>query len=249
MRKSNYALLFLAALTVFWAVGALVSVPLDRYLGLLSLAAVTAILAYGYLRFEEKKTDTRVIAILGTLAAISVAGRVLMAPIPSVQPSTFIIVLSGYVFGPLEGFIVGSTTALVSNFLLGQGPWTPWQMLAWGLVGLASGLLGARRSLESRGRLSAYCASWGFVYGWIVNLYFVLGFVRPITIRAFAVTYAASVWFDALHAAGNFAFAFALGPAMITMLRRYRERFTFEAVGPDGLAPARAPVSEGRPVP
>jgi len=63
-----------------------------------------------------------------------------------------------------------------------------------------------------------------------MNLYFVLGFVHPVTFRAFFATYTASAWFDALHAAGNFVFAFSLGPALVTMLRRYHARFFFEPV-------------------
>ncbi len=166
--------------------------------------------------------------MIGTLAALSVAGRVLFAAVPNVKPSTFIIIITGYVFGPIPGFMVGATTALVSNLFFGQGPWTIWQMLAWGLAGLFSGFLGHRRLLEGRWKMAVYCAAWGFLFGWIMNLYFVLGFVRPINLSSFVATYSASLAFDGLHAAGNFIFAFALGPALLVMLRRYQSRFFFE---------------------
>lgn len=238
MRKSNLLLAVLLLFFSFWIAGASFDLPGADNLALMTLIAVGLILFYYYLRFEEKKSDAKIIAMIGTLAALSVAGRVLFAPIPNVQPSTFIIIVSGYVFGPLPGFMVGSTTALVSNLFLGHGPWTPWQMLAWGLAGLTAGALGRGRHLEGRLGLALFCAAWGFLYGWILNAYFVLGFVHPITFRAVLATYGASAWFDAFHAAGNFALAFLLGPAMVLVLRRYRSRFFFERA--PGLAEERA---------
>jgi energy-coupling factor transport system substrate-specific component len=103
-------------------------------------------------------------------------------------------------------------------------------MLAWGLAGFVAGLLGPRSLLEGRWRLAIYCAAWGFLFGWIMNVYFVLGFVHPVTAQSFFAVYASSAWFDGLHAAGNFVFAFAFGPALVAMLRRYRARFFFEPV-------------------
>lgn len=231
LKPSRIALAALALFTALWLASEAWEVPGFGNVGIMSMIAVVLVLAYYYLLFEERETDTRTIAVLGMLAALAVAGRALMAPVPNVQPATFIIIVSGYVFGSLSGFMVGATTALVSNFLLGHGPWTIWQMLAWGLAGLAAGLLGKGEHLEGRVRLAVFCAAWGFLYGLILNSYFVLGFVRPVTVRAFLTAYATGAWFDAFHAAGNFAFAFLLGPALITMLRRYRMRFHFERAG------------------
>lgn len=235
MRKSNVALIALLLFIGLWVTGEILDIRGLNNLALMTLVGVALVLSYYYLRFEEKSSDTKTIAIIGTLAALSVAGRVLFAVIPNVQPSTFIIIVSGYVFGPLAGFMVGSTTALISNIFLGHGPWTLWQMLAWGLAGLITGFLGPRRRLEGRWRLALYCAAWGFAYGFIVNAYFVLGFVHPVTVRSVATAYATGLWFDTFHAAGNFAFAFLLGPALVSMLRRYRSRFFFESVSPVDL--------------
>jgi len=236
VRKSALALVALLIVIGLWIAGGILNVRALTNLAIMSAAVAVLVLLYYYLRFEEKKTDAKQIAIIGTLAALSVAGRLLFAAIPNVKPSTFIIIITGYVFGPLSGFMVGATTALVSNIFFGQGPWTIWQMLAWGLAGFAAGLLGPKRLLEGRWRLAIYCAAWGFLFGWIMNLYFVLGFVHPLNFNAFFATYAASAWFDALHAAGNFAFAFLLGPALVAMLRRYQTRFFFEAVPRPGEA-------------
>lgn len=230
MKISYIALAALTAFLGLWITGDILNLGFLDNRALMSLIGVALIVLYYYIRFEENESDAKTIALIGTLAALSIGGRVLMAAIPNVQPSTFVIIVSGYVLGPTAGFMVGSTTALVSNFFLGHGPWTLWQMLAWGLAGLAAGLLGPGRHLEGRWRLSLFCAAWGFLYGWIVNAYFVLGFVQPLTWRSALATYGTGLWFDGLHAAGNFVFAFLLGPALVTMLRRYRDRFLFKTV-------------------
>ena len=230
MKKSNVALLVLAVVIGLWIAGGVLNVKALTNLAIMSALVATLVVLYYYLRFEEKKTDAKLIAIVGTMAALSVAGRCLFAAVPNVKPSTFIIIITGYVFGPLSGFMVGATTALVSNLFFGQGPWTIWQMLAWGLAGLVAGLLGPRSLLEGHWRLAFYCAAWGFLFGWIMNVYFVLGFVHPVTAGSFLAVYASSAWFDGLHAAGNFIFAFAFGPALVGMLRRYQARFFFEPV-------------------
>jgi energy-coupling factor transport system substrate-specific component len=235
VKKSNIALAALAAVVAVWIAGSVFHVGALSNLAVMSVAAAALVLLYYYLRFEEKRTDAKLIAVLATMAAVAVVGRLLFAPVPNVKPSTFIIIITGYVFGPLSGFIVGATTALVSNIFFGQGPWTIWQMLAWGLAGFVAGLLGPGKLLEGRWKLAFFCAAWGFLFGWIMNLYFVLGFVHPLSFQAFFATYAASVWFDGLHAAGNFIFAFLLGPALVAMLRRYQARFFFEPLEQGGL--------------
>lgn len=246
MRKSWYVLAALIALITAWVAGSVFKITALTNLAIMTVAAAALLLAFCYLRFEENKADSKTIAIVGTLAALSVAGRCLFAAVPNVKPSTFIVIITGYVFGPLPGFMVGATTALVSNMFFGQGPWTIWQMLAWGLAGLVSGLLGPKnRALENRWGLAIYCAGWGFLFGWIMNLYFVLGFVHPLSLKAFLATYAASAWFDLLHAAGNFVFAFALGPVLVIMLRRYKSRFIFEPAAGGTLQGAALPIEDG----
>jgi energy-coupling factor transport system substrate-specific component len=237
MKKSTLALAALLAVVGAWVAGEILEVKALTNIALMSLILAGLVVVYYYLRFEEKKSDAKLIAILGSLAALSVAGRCLFAAIPNVKPSTFIIIIAGYVFGPLAGFMVGATTALVSNIFFGQGPWTVWQMLAWGLAGFVAGLLGPKKRLEGR------CAAWGFLFGWFMNLYFVLGFIHPAGFSAFLTACGASLWFDALHAAGNFIFAFLLGPALIAMLRRYQARFFFET-GP-ATGEAELPAVEG----
>ena len=94
-----------------------------------------------YVSYERKKTTAREIVTLSVMSAIAVAARSVFVMIPFFKPMTAIIMIAGMALGPGAGFLVGSVSALVSNFIFGQGPWTPWQMLAYAIAGLLAGLL------------------------------------------------------------------------------------------------------------
>lgn len=122
---------------------------LDTRWALLSLLAVTLALIIIYLRYDRRGASAKEVALIATLAALAALGRIPFAAIPSLQPTTFLVLITGYVFGVVPGFMVGSLAAFVSNFFLGHGPWTPWQMLGWGLVGVSGGILGGLQLKEA----------------------------------------------------------------------------------------------------
>lgn len=160
-----------------------------------------------------------VIAALVILGAIAVAGRVLFAPIPNVQPVTFLVAVAGFAFGPLAGVALGAATALFSNQFLGQGPWTVWQMFAWGLVGFSAGLLRMIFPVIKTKILIGFTFIWGYLFGWIMNMWFCTFFyfsynaVNPGIgwIEVFLMACIASFWFDTLHALGNVGFTLVFG--------------------------------------
>ena len=106
-----------------------------------TVLAILVILAF-FFSFESIAQSSKEIALISMLATMSAVLRIPFGAIPSFQPCTFLIICSGYVFGPVSGFMVGAMTPLISNFFLGQGPWTLYQMLAWGLIGCGAGYLG-----------------------------------------------------------------------------------------------------------
>lgn len=177
-----------------------------------------------YLGFENSIITIREIGFIAALATLAAVGRVPFAFIPSVQPTTFMVLVSGLVFGPRAGFMVGATAALVSNFFLGQGPWTPIQMLAWGLAGTSAGFLGIVAPHSGRLGMSGLSFVWGYGFGWLMNLWFWACFVHPLTWRSFLAAYAASFPFDTLHALGNVAFYLVLGPQFIKVLKRFQSK-------------------------
>lgn len=198
--------------------------------GLLSLMIIAVLLGLLYWDFERSAISSREVALMAVLAAIAAVARVPFALLPSIQPTTFIVIISGFVLGPRAGFMVGATAALASNFFLGQGPWTPWQMMGWGLAGLLAGwgkLFFPRALLKG---LPIFCFFWGYIFGWLMNLWSWLAFIYPLNWQSFLVACAASFWFDSLHALGNAAFYLLFGPTFIKILTRYSRRLKVEEI-------------------
>jgi len=195
--------------------------------GLVSTVIVVLAIVAFFFEFEAAAVSSKEIALVAMMGTISAALRVPFAAIPGVQPCTFLIICSGYVFGPVAGFMVGAITALVSNFFLGQGPWTPYQMLAWGLVGILASFLN-RLKLEGLSLtivLILFGIICGYLYGWIMNVWYWASFIYPLTWRTFITYQLTGVWFDGLHAIGNAAFLGLFGIKTITVLKRFKKRF------------------------
>src|SRR5579875_3244180 len=122
-------------------------------------------LAAGFVWYERSRPDARIVALVATLAAFAALGRIAFAAVPNVKPTTDIVFVSGYALGGGPGFVVGAVAGLASNFFFGQGPWTPWQMAAWGVTGL----LGAAAALLTRRRIGRWpmalvCCVIGFLF-------------------------------------------------------------------------------------
>lgn len=100
------------------------------------------------LHFEDRKPQARELVIVAVMSALAVASRVVFAAVPHFKPTTAIIMLTGIAFGPEAGFLSGALTGFVSNFIFGQGPWTPWQMFAYGVGGLLAGIFARRGVLK-----------------------------------------------------------------------------------------------------
>ncbi|MCX6338883.1 MAG: ECF transporter S component [Candidatus Aureabacteria bacterium] len=192
--------------------------------GLLSLAAAMAVVCYAFYRFEKGRFSSKEISLIAVLAAIAAVGRIPFAALPNVQPTTFFVMISGFVFGPAAGFLVGAVAAFSSNLFLGHGPWTIWQMLAWGACGASSGVLGLLMPRAGRMTLAVFSVLWGYLFGWVMNFWYWYSFVYPLTISSWVAVNAASFYFDTLHAAGNAAFFLFLGNGCISAMRYFKKR-------------------------
>jgi energy-coupling factor transport system substrate-specific component len=203
---------------------------------------VIAALAAGFAWFERSRPPSKLVALVAALAALAVAGRVVFAAIPNVQATTDVVLLSGYALGAGPGFAVGAVGALASNFFLGQGPWTPWQMLGWGAVGIAGAVLaraqfrGFRRVAASaehvrvppRVLLALACAVAGFAFGAWMDLFTLMTFAPERSLDAYLVLAAAGLPFNIAHAVGNALLCLAFGPGFLRLLLRFRRRFEVE---------------------
>jgi energy-coupling factor transport system substrate-specific component len=192
--------------------------------GLVSFTGAVAIVCYLFYRFERSKFSSKEISLIAALAALAAVGRIPFAAVPSVQPTTFLIIVSGFVFGPATGFLVGSVASFSSNLILGHGPWTLWQMLAWGGCGASSGILGLLMPRTGRIALAIFGALWGYLFGWAMNFWYWYSFVYPLTLSSWFAVNATSFYFDTLHAMGNAIFILFLGNGCISALRYFKKR-------------------------
>lgn len=194
-----------------------------------SLAILGVCLLCGFVWFERYRPPARIVAAIATLAAFAVVGRIAFAPFPNVKPTSDIVLIGGYVLGGAPGFMVGALSGLVSNFYFGQGPWTPWQMTAWGAVGIFGALV-ARFSggRLTRLQLALVCAGAVVIFALIVNLSEVISNTGESSERGVFVVYGSALPFDLAHALGNFAFCMIAGMPLVRMLRRVRRRSELE---------------------
>jgi len=186
--------------------------------------------------------DSKALAMLGVLSAIGAALRPLGAGTAGIETTFFLLILSGRVFGPGFGFVLGSTTLFASALITGGvGPWLPFQMLAASWVGLGAGLLPPLRGRREIVLLAGYAAVAAMAFGLLMNLWFwpfVLGGDSAISYlpgapivenlhRLLLYSLATSMGWDVLRAITNVALILLLGPAVLAVLRRTARRAAF----------------------
>jgi len=228
-----------------------------------TLAAFTILflaLAAGFAWYERAHPSSRILALVATLAALAALGRIAFAPLPNIKPTTDIVVLAGFALGAAPGFAVGATAALTSNLFFGQGPWTPWQMVGWGICGLLGAALArVTRGEPSRLQLALACALAGAVYGVLLDVHDWLVYAPERSAAQYVVVAGTSLPFNLAHIAGNVVFAATLGPALLRILTRFRTRCEIDwqplvpaagallaalvVLGSAGAPPAQASVS------
>lgn len=250
MERKRTLMILLVCLLLFLGLAVFSAVVDERYM-LVSLGVLFVCIAPFFVKYERKDLHAREIVLIAMLIAIAAVSRIPFAAIPSVQPTSFVIIISALVFGAESGFMIGAMAALVSNMFLGQGPWTPWQMLSWGLIGLTAGMMKdtvwmrtwLRSSLEKwRPRkprvwqqvwqqkqgviLLAFGFIWGFVFGWIMNLTLVITLFQSVfTWKALLAIYAASFYFDLMHALSNVFFIAVFGAGWIRIMERFKKKY------------------------
>lgn len=200
---------------------------------LLTLVVAVAAVAVFFASFEASRPPLRRIMPTVVLGALAAAGRILFAPVTDVKPVSAVCIVAGAVFGRQSGFMVGALAALVSNFFFGQGPWTPWQMYAWGLVGYLAGVLADRGWLDRTPVLLAFGFSSALLYGLLLNGWNAIGFIHPLTVPAVLVSFGAALPFDLLHGVATVVFLAALYLPWKRKLERIKRKY---ALMPDGGA-------------
>ncbi|HEX5194934.1 MAG TPA: prenyltransferase/squalene oxidase repeat-containing protein [Solirubrobacteraceae bacterium] len=209
---------------------------------LAAFAVLALAIAGGFAWYERARPDARVVALVGTLAAFAALGRIAFAALPNVKPTSDIVLISGYALGGGPGFAIGAIGGLTSNFFFGQGPWTPWQMAAWGVTGmLGAGLaLLWRRRTIGRWPLALLCAAAGFAFTAVQDVGDWVTYSDH-SAAQLGVYVGQGLGFDAIYAAGCLGFALTFGPALLRSIRRFTRRLEVTWLAPgSSVMPALA---------
>ena len=173
----------------------------ERRYALIALLMVLCALILFATGFERKRTGRRRMVLVSVLTALSVAGRF----IPLLKPVAAMTILSGVYLSGEAGFLVGALSAVISNFYFGQGPWTPFQMFAWGLIGLIAGYL-SRPMQKSRGLLLLYGLIAGIAYSFIMDIWTVLWYNEGLNLTLYLSAIFSALPHTLLYAASNVIF-------------------------------------------
>ncbi len=133
---SIFIILILVPITIYvaWKLG-------DRKYYLASVLIIIYTMVPFFMVFENRKPKARELVVIAVMCAIAVASRAAFIMLPHFKPLTAIVIITGIAFGAEAGFLTGAVSGFVSNFIFGQGPWTPWQMFAYGIAGFLAGIL------------------------------------------------------------------------------------------------------------
>jgi energy-coupling factor transport system ATP-binding protein len=215
----------------------LVAIPLTIYFGIfflgdrkyniISMLIIFEAMLPFVLVFEGRKPQARELVIIAVLCAIGVVGRTAFFMLPQFKPVVAVVIIAAVAFGGEAGFLVGAMTALVSNMFFGQGPWTPWQMFAFGTIGFLAGIL-FKKGLLLRSKL-ALCVFGGLatfcIYGGIMNPAMVLMYQSDPVPGMFLAAYLQGIPFDLVHATATVFFLAVAAKPMLEKLDRIKVKY------------------------
>ena len=177
-----------------------------------------------YAGFEKRTVGTRRMIIIAVMTALSVAGRFVFAVIPGFKPITAIVIITAIWLGGESGFLVGSLSAVISNFYFGQGPWTPFQMLSWGLIGLLAGYL-HKPLKKSKVALSVYGVFAALAYSMLMDVWSVLWYNSGFSWSLYLAAMATAIPYTLSYAVSNVIFLLFMGRPFGEKLERVKIKY------------------------
>lgn len=187
----------------------------------LLIVVIVCVSVLSVMIFYARRLRVSEIVMISSLSAISVASRVVVF-IPFFKPCTAIIIITGSVFGPVIGGMVGMLTGLLSNIVFGQGPWTPFQMFSWGIIGVIAGLLRIKKKWVA--------IVFGFLvtvilYGGIMNFYSMLTGGSVFNIYRYVAFVINGLPCDLIHSAATVVFLYFGWNPFIKRLERMKKKY------------------------
>lgn len=196
----------------------------DKQYAWISISVAVLACVPFFLQFEKRNTDIKKLVLVAVMVALSVISRVIFTPLPGFKPVTALVVITAMYFGREAGFMTGALSAVISNFYFGQGPWTPFQMLIWGLIGFFAGVF-SKRLLESKFNLALYGVLSGIVFSSVMDTWSVLWVDGNFNASRFLTTVIASSQFMAVYAVSNVIFLLLFSKPIGKILDRIKTKY------------------------
>lgn len=212
-------------------IAALIAVPLIAIMGALSvirwdiasvLIAVICCVPF-LLSFENSKPSAGELVLTAVMTAFSAAGRFIFAPLPFFKPVTAIVVIGGMYLGAPAGFVIGAFSALISNIYFGQGAWTPFQMLCWGLIGAVSGVVGKKGAKPVFLCVTGIVA--GFFYSLVMDVWSTLSIDLSFSLTRWSAAVITALPVTAVYCVSNVVFLLILNKPVGKRLERLKEKY------------------------
>lgn len=225
--------------TLYTLITLLVLIPATLFLGtqlrgkwhyLTSTLVILEAMAPFFLAFEARRPQARELVVIAVMAALAVAGRVAI-PVPNFKAITGIVMIAGMAFGPQAGFMTGAISAFASNFFYSQGPWTPWQMLAYGMGGLLAGLFfGRQNHLDRTWKHTLVRTAFAFfavlvMVGPLLDACTIFTTGARISWKFALAVFAAGAPHNVIHALSCAATVFLLERPLLTKLNRLKTKY------------------------
>ncbi len=220
----------------------LLLIPITIYMGFLflgsrkyyfiSLLVILQAMIPFFMMFESRRPKARELVVISVLCAIAVAGKAVFFMLPQFKPVIALIIIAGVCFGGETGFLVGSVSGFVSNFFFGQGPWTPWQMFSFGIIGFVAGML-IKKGILKKTRTSlcifGFLATF-FIYGGIMNPASIIMWQNKITWEMMGTAYITGLPFDLIHSFSTVIFLWFISMPMLEKLERVKIKYGLTAI-------------------
>lgn len=200
----------------------------DRKLYIASVIIMIFAMVPFFVSFEGRKPDARYLAILAVLTAIAVISRIAFIWLPSFKPMAGIIIMIAMAFGPQAGFMSGALSMIISNMVFGQGPWTPWQMFCYGMIGFIAGLLANARILSEKHVIRTSLISFALVTvmsSLVLDTSSLFLMISTITWESAVTVYTAGFFLNMLNALCSSLTVFLLLKPFMAILNRLKIKY------------------------
>ena len=198
----------------------------DRLYLIASVVLIIIAIVVFVRKYEKNKPSTKDVVLISVMISLAVIGRLVFFMIPQFKPCAAVIIITGIMLGKQAGFLSGVMTAFISDFFFGMGPWTLWQMMAFGIIGLLSAIIfNDERITKMGGYGKLIICTYGFlvtflIYGFIMDTATVFMITDKPTVKIFLATYTAGVVFNLIHGISTFIFLYLMANPLSKKIKR-----------------------------